>query len=288
LEPSLTLSVLSHQRPDEVVGALRSAEGEGFDEIVVFDSGSRPPLPRPESGLLLRSETNIGIAEGRNRLAAKSSGDAVLFLDDDARLLPGAAATVRRAFGEDERLGAVAFRIERPEGPIALEQPFRRGTRHARSFPDSRVECGYVIGAAFAVRRRAFLEVGGADPRIGYGSDEIDLSMRLVGAGWRIVYEPGARALHRPSPRGRFDPGMGPAAAVHNRLLMARANLPAPVAAIHAALWIAMTARQAQAVGCLRTWRRGLGAGLRLPVEHRRMSVGIMLHAHRLGGRVLY
>jgi GT2 family glycosyltransferase len=286
--PSLTLAVLSHQRPEEVAGALRSAESEGFEEAVVLDSGSWPPLPEPPFGRRLRTETNVGIADGRNRLAAEARGDVIVFLDDDARLRPGAADVVRRAFQEDPGLGALAFRIERSEGPIALEQPFRRGTRHSRSFPATRVECGYVIGAAFAVRRAAFLEVGGADVRIGYGSDEIDLSLRLVGAGWRIVYEPAARALHQPSQRGRFHTAMGPAAAVHNRLLMARAHYPVPIVAIHGAAWIGMTLRQALTVRGLRDWWRGLGAGLRRPVEHRRMSPGTMLRTHRLGGRVLF
>lgn len=286
--PTLTLAVLSHQRPHEVDGALRSVQGEGFDELLLLDSGSQPPLAQPDGARLLRTESNVGIAEGRTQLAEAATGDVLIFLDDDARLCPGAAAIVRQAFAAERDLGAMAFRIERPDGPIALEQPFRRGTRQARSFPQSRVECGYVIGATFAVRRRAYREVGGADPRIGYGSDEIDLSLRLVTAGWRIVYEPAARSIHRPSPRGRFDPSLGPAAAVHNRLLMARANLPAPVAAIHAGFWIAMTAREAQAVGGLPRWWRGLGAGLRRPVDRRAMSLGTMIRTHRLGGRVFY
>jgi GT2 family glycosyltransferase len=284
----VTLAVLSHQRPDEVEGALRSAEAERFDEALLLDSGSQPPLAEPDGVQLLRTETNVGIADGRTRLARAASGDVLIFLDDDARLRPGAAEIVRRAFAEDPELGAMAFRIERPEGPIALEQPFRRGTRHARSFPESRTECGYVIGATFAVRRSAYLAVGGADPRIGYGSDEIDLSLRLVSAGWRIVYEPAARSLHRPSARGRMVSTVGPAAAMHNRLLMARAHFPAPIAAIHAAMWMAMTAREAQAIGGLGAWWRGLGAGLRRPVERRPMSLGTLVRMHRLGGRVLY
>lgn len=286
--PKLTLAVLSHQRPDEVEGALGSAEDEGFDEVMVLDSGSHPPLPEHDGARLMRTETNVGIAEGRTRLAEAATGDLLIFLDDDARLCPGAAATVRSAFADDPELGAVAFRIERPDGPIALEQPFRRGTRYARSFPLSRVECGYFIGATFAVRRSAYLEVGGADPRIGYGSDEIDLALRLVSAGWRIVYEPSARSIHRPSPRGRMTTTIGPGAAVHNRLLMARAHFPMPIAAIHSAFWIAMTAREAQAVGGLSDWWRGLGAGLRRPVERRGMDLSTMLRMHRLGGRVLF
>ena len=81
---------------------------------------------------------------------------------------------------------------------------------------------------------------------------------------------------------------IGPAAAMHNRLLMARAHLPAPIAAIHAAMWMAMTAREAQAIGGLGAWWRGLGAGLRRPVERRPMSLGTLVRMHRLGGRVLY
>ena len=93
--------------------------------------------------------------------------------------MPRSSAIVKETFAAEPDLGALAFRIERPDGPIMREQPFRLGTHYARSFPLHRVDCGYVIGATFAVRRSAYEEVGGADPRITYGSDEIDLSLRL-------------------------------------------------------------------------------------------------------------
>jgi hypothetical protein len=49
-----------------------------------------------------------------------------------------------------------------------------------------------------------------------------------------------------------------------------------------------MTARQALSTGGLGSWWRGLGAGLRRPVERRAMSLATMLRTHRIGGRVFY
>jgi GT2 family glycosyltransferase len=47
------------------------------------------------------------------------------------------------------------------------------------------------------VRRSAFEQVGGFDPGFDpYGYEDLDLSLRLIDAGWRILYVPQALAWH--------------------------------------------------------------------------------------------
>jgi GT2 family glycosyltransferase len=54
----------------------------------------------------------------------------------------------------------------------------------------------YVDGAVLAVRRQAFLEMGGFDEDFYFYSDESDLCARLTKAGWGVVFLPDAKVIH--------------------------------------------------------------------------------------------
>jgi len=57
-------------------------------------------------------------------------------------------------------------------------------------------EVPYVDGAVLAVRREAFLEMGGFDEEFFFYSDESDLCARLKKAGWGVVLLPFAEVIH--------------------------------------------------------------------------------------------
>src|SRR5581483_11236352 len=113
--PSLALCVICHERPDELRAALASAPG--FDEVVVLDMASEPPLA-PEPGVTwLREERNAGVAAGRNRQAAAATADVLVFLDDDAVFAsPDPAAAIRAVLREHPDVAGLAFRIVRADG----------------------------------------------------------------------------------------------------------------------------------------------------------------------------
>ena len=280
----IALAIICHQRQAELEVALASAAAEVFDEVVVADMASAPALTVPEGVRLVRSERNLGVAGGRNRLVAETTADVVVFMDDDAVLAPGARERVAARFAGDPRLGLVAFRIERPEGIERWEQPFRPGF----AIPDAPTPCAYFVGAGHAVRRSAYLEAGGYDERLFYATQEQDLAFKLLRCGWQLEYDPAVRVEHRPSPKGRAPASNLPAMLLHDRLLVTRTHLPAPVAALHSTIWAGLTLRDAARVGGLGHWRRGLGAGLRAPVDRRPLAWRTVREVHRRGGRALY
>ncbi|HEU5486325.1 MAG TPA: glycosyltransferase [Microlunatus sp.] len=55
------------------------------------------------------------------------------------------------------------------------------------------------MGGAVVVRRRAYLDVGGYDPRFFIGGEEETLSLPLAKAGWRLQYVPEVVLHHAPS-----------------------------------------------------------------------------------------
>lgn len=282
--PTVGLAIICHQRPAELAVALRSAEGQGFDEILVADMASEPALTVPDGVRPLRSERNLGVSGGRNRLVAESTTDVVVFLDDDAVLGPNVCARVRELFDGPNAPVLVAFRVGRPGGAERWEQPFRLGY----AVPDRRAPASYFVGAGHAVRREAYLAVGGYDERLFYATQELDLSFKLLGRGGEILYDPAIEVEHRPSARGRTPPSHLPGMLLHDRLLVVRAHLPCLVAIPHVLAWATITLRDAVRAGGLDVWRRALGAGLRAEVDRHVVSWALVLTVHRRGGRVLF
>ncbi|MCK6455421.1 MAG: glycosyltransferase [Phycisphaerae bacterium] len=145
------------------------------DEIIVVDNASRDGTAE-----LLRTrfpdvrsitlESNISAA-ARNVAAGAASGAILFMLDDDSVPEPDAVRGVRWAFADDPRLGAIACRIRRATDP----------QRH-----DVGGLAGVIVNCGAAVRRRAFLDVGGYPVDFEYYAEEYDLCCRLWRGGWRV------------------------------------------------------------------------------------------------------
>lgn len=284
---TVSLCILCHDRPEELTAALESVDAKSWDEVVILDMASDPAIPPIQGVRWLRSDSNIGVTAGRNRLAQEATGDILVFLDDDAVFLTAPVERLRSAFAADRTLGAVAFRVRRAAGAHAsLEHPFRgAGPESARATSS---ECTYFVGCGYAMRRQAHVGTGGYDDRFFYSTEEVDLSFRLLRDGWHLRYEPAIEVEHRPSPRGRDGSFSVPGWRLRNRLLLVRAHLPIPIAVTHALIWSVRTGGEARRQASLRTWWRLARQGLSLPVDRRPLPWRSLLRIHRQGGRVLY
>jgi GT2 family glycosyltransferase len=202
----LTIGVTTRDRPESLARCLRSCQAVAHlaPEVLVFDDGSRSPVPEQLSGLdlplpvrVLRDERSPGYIAGRNRLVREAAAPAVLLLDDDAALLSGAA--IERGLsllGSDARVAAVAF-----------AQSDRHGTRWDDAMQPSRsrnVCCiPSFIGFAHLLNRDVFAAVGGYRESFEYYGEEKDFCLRLMDAGYRTVYLPDALVVHEPDQAGR-------------------------------------------------------------------------------------
>lgn len=155
--------------------------------------------------------TNLGFAEACNRLAALSTSETVLFVNPDTEVLGFGAAVepagsrivapliyseegeLQRTFGEERTLRReAAIRILRRE-PDLQE-------------PSEPIVTGFVSGAAFAVDRQRFLEVGGFDPGYFMYYEDLDLCRRWRAAGGSIWVDPGFRLMHVGGASASSDP----------------------------------------------------------------------------------
>jgi len=194
----------TRDRPDELRATLghliRFVEGglggpgidrENFEIIVVDNASTTEASAACEDitdgcGLnirFIRLDENLGAA-ARNTGAQEANGDWLLMLDDDS---------VPLACDLHGVLGRAPADIAAIGGEIILPD----GSHESGGMPE------VIIGCGCAVRREAFLSVGGYDPSFGFYVEEYDLCAKLIVSGSRIVHTRALKFEHRKVTAGR-------------------------------------------------------------------------------------
>jgi GT2 family glycosyltransferase len=267
-------------RPAELERAVRSAlDQEGVEvEVVLVGNGVDPLPPRlPETSPLsdpladervktLRLPENVGIPAGRNRGVEASTGEVVLFLDDDGWYgTTKLGAHLRDRFDADPGLGIISLRVQDPQGGPGSRRhvPRLRAGDPERSSPVTTF-----LGGASAVRRAAFDAAGGLPDDFFYAHEETDLAWQALNAGYRIEYDAAAVMYHPavlPSRHAMFYRYNA-----RNRVWLARRNLPWPLALTYLGVWFALTVARERRPAALKPWLKGFAEGWRTPAGPRR------------------
>jgi N-acetylglucosaminyl-diphospho-decaprenol L-rhamnosyltransferase len=184
-------------------------------EVLVLDNASddgsaeavRRHFPRARLFALERRE---GKAANDSLLLRESRGSYCLLLNEDSELREGAARGLLDALERDPRAAAAGARLltaageptacawRLPDAGWALAAALFLHERYAVQSRGTAVrEVGWVQSSAMLVRREAAEQVGWLDPDFFVYSDETDFCKRLHDAGWRILFVPQARAVHR-------------------------------------------------------------------------------------------
>lgn len=258
-------------RPAELDRSIRSAlDQKNVDvEVILVANGIpgewSPPIDDSRVRLV-RLPSNLGIPGGRNEGVAASTGDVILFLDDDG-YYPSLelGRHLEDAFAADPSLGIVSFRVEDPEGGPGQRRhvPRLRAGDPARSS-----DVTTFLGGACAMRRTAFDAAGGLPAEFFYAHEETDLAWRAMDAGFRIVYDATAIMCHpavlptRHAMFYRYN--------ARNRVWLAKRNLPWPLALTYIGVWVSMTILRERSPKALRPWFKGFAEGWRTPSGERR------------------
>lgn len=188
-------------------------------QILVVDNNSddgsveylRERFPQAE---IIANDFNAGFGKANNMALAKARGKYVLFLNPDTvvgeRTIPGCIEYMET----HPETGAVGVRMQYGNGRFALESrrslptpsvSFWHMTGLGKLFPKSKVFARYhrtyldkdsecpidvVSGAYMFVRREAIDKVGGFDEAFFMYGEDIDLSYRILQAGYQNRYLP--------------------------------------------------------------------------------------------------
>lgn len=194
-----SIVITTRNRREELSRCLESVARQNTDvEVFVFDDastdGTAEMVAADHPGVVLsRSETPLGSVMQRNRGVRAASANVVVLLDDDSELSStGTVAQTLEDFG-DPRVGAVAI-------PYIDVMVSRTVLQRAPDPRDVWVAPNFRACAA-AVRRDAFLFVGGLRESLHHQAEEPDLCLRMLQAGWITRLGRADPILHLESPR---------------------------------------------------------------------------------------
>jgi GT2 family glycosyltransferase len=180
------------------LAALESQTVRGFETLVVVDGADQHP---PELAARVIVKEHGGPGAARNLGANASERRLVLFLGDDMIPTPDLVARhLARHNSEPELEVAVLGHVDwHPDVPRSrlLRWIDSSGTQFDfRNIVGSEAGFGRFYSCNVSLKRAFFLDGGGFDEDFVFDYEDLDCGWRLGERGMRLLYEPGARALH--------------------------------------------------------------------------------------------
>lgn len=222
--PTLSVVVPTRNTRDLTLRCLRSLLGSEPrpDQVVVVDDQSSDRtweavtsrFPEVEC---LRFDSRLGFTAAANRGLARARGEVSLLLNSDTELEPPTLSRLLAALRSDPALGVAGADLYYPDGAaqwsggreptlawlfaLASRWPLLAarlpGYRRLRPLGANRTAVEWVSGAAMAVRRATWDEIGPLDERFRFYCQDLDFCVRARHAGWTVALVPGFRVLHR-------------------------------------------------------------------------------------------
>ena len=213
----LSIVIPSHHRPDLLrlclAAVVRHAPAD--TEVVVVDDGSPDGVVSRTTAAFPGVRT-VRLPRQRGFCAAANAGvraaryPIVELLNDDTEVTAG-WATAALVWFNDPTVAAVAplvLRHSRSSASPVIDSAGDRyhiggvaGKRgHGKRLGPAYLRPRQVFGASASsafYRRDVFLRVGAFPEEFGAYFEDVDLAFRLNRAGYRTVFEPGSRVLHR-------------------------------------------------------------------------------------------
>jgi GT2 family glycosyltransferase len=226
-EPTVSVIVVTwngKQYALECLTSLHEQESALPVEIIVVDNASTDGTPDAireqfPNVLLVRNNANLGFAKANNIGMSRSRGKYVCLVNSDVVVPPGCLERMVGYLEKNSGIGVLGPKMISPDGSIGqsvMRLPTVWNTiccalgLHS-ILPASRIFGGFLMegytydridevevltGWFWMLPRVALQQVGGLDEQFFMYGEDIDWCHRFIKAGWRVVFYPGAEALH--------------------------------------------------------------------------------------------
>lgn len=203
---------------EDALRSLRNLDYPNFEVIVVngpSTDATEAVLSAWQGNVKLERCGLPNLSMSRNVGIRAASGDIVAFIDDDAVPHPRWLTNIIPYFS-DHRVGAVGgYTIDNTGVRLQAGKTIcdRFGNAYyVDEWFDERALCRpgtpyyrSLLGTNSAFRRSILQDIGGFDETFAYLLDETDVCLRIIDAGYRVLYEPNALVFHQYAPSAIRD-----------------------------------------------------------------------------------
>lgn len=224
--PLITVVVCTRDRPESIMATLRSLTATHYRplEVIVVDNAPTSEATKEavfaayanDSRIRYVREPRPGLSCARNRGIAEATADIITFTDDDVTVDPWWLDGILRGFGAAPDVACVTGMIATAqlENPMQMYFHLRANwgsgcERRIFDLVENRDDSPlfpyypgiFGAGANFAVTRALMKEIGEFNEALGAGTasgggEDLEIFMRIILSGHRIVYEPAAIVYH--------------------------------------------------------------------------------------------
>ncbi len=164
---------------------------------------------------LIHNEQNGGFARANNQAICKCTGQYVLLLNPDTKIVASALQSLVEYLEENPACGICGPMLLNPDGTLQescypfptlfrefwrlfkLDRLMSRGVYPMLEWKTDEVRSVDVIqGAAFLIRKTCLDQIGLLDEDYFIYTEEVDLCYRAYRAGWKINWVPEAKVIH--------------------------------------------------------------------------------------------
>jgi N-acetylglucosaminyl-diphospho-decaprenol L-rhamnosyltransferase len=215
--------IVNFNAREHLRACLAAVEADDARAVVVVDAsssdGSAQMVSSNHPSVRLVEAPNLGYGALANRGIAETDARYLLLLNSDAVLRPGSVRALAAYLDAVPRAGMAGPRLLDPDGrlqpscyplltPVQIlltmtplsellgRTPWIRDRHLPTSGHEVARQVPWVKGAALAIRRRAFDDVGGFDEAFFMYYEELDLAYRMREAGWEVHFTPSATVVH--------------------------------------------------------------------------------------------
>jgi GT2 family glycosyltransferase len=190
-------------------------------EIYIVDNGSKDSTLNilnmfksrlPDSIECIVLSKNTGTTYSRNLALKRSRGRSIVVMDSDVEVVKGAIGRLVQMAENINSVGIVAPKIIYPSGalqkstdrfPTMFTKMFRfLFLKHMEKRENMLCESekprdvDYAISAMWLLKSEVLEKVGLLDENIFYSPEDVDYCLRVWKAGYRVLYDPNATAIH--------------------------------------------------------------------------------------------
>ena len=215
--PKIVAIVLTWNSKRDIVECLRSLKHLAYPnyEVIIVDNASTDGTPEILKNhfsdlTLIRNKINLGFGGGFNvgiKEAIKRKADYVVCLNSDIILGEHCFSELVKVGEMGRKVGGlcpIAYYYDRPKRVNGAGGKI--GIIHSKVFDSGKLdkgqyskpkETGMLCGPALVLKVEALLDIGFLDTDYFYGPEDMDIALRLIKHGYKIIFVPLAKLWHK-------------------------------------------------------------------------------------------